>query len=99
MVSIQGLPQTAPQPQKIQRNKRKKAQAAADVTQPSPVATAVSRGIRASESADGAAQQHARLHYDGPDSKNRQALSSYHDVLNQRRREELSEMFGVDIYV
>ncbi|WP_087025942.1 hypothetical protein [Thaumasiovibrio subtropicus] len=99
MVSIHGLPPTLRQSQKVQNKKTKKSEESASVARPSAVATAVSRGIRRSEEAETAMREQARIQYDAPDRKHQQALSSYHDVLNQRRRDELSEMFGVDIYV
>ncbi|WP_028025005.1 hypothetical protein [Enterovibrio calviensis] len=96
MVSIQGLPQPIQRPANAGRKKSQKAQAGAEVTQPTVVAKAVSQGIRNPELAQDAHQQ---IHYDLPDGRSRHALLSYMEVKNQARREEIMAMFGVDVFV
>nr|WP_086940436.1 hypothetical protein [Thaumasiovibrio occultus] len=99
MVTISGQIVPASQTVRSAQSKKKAARKTAEIGEPTVVATAVSKGIRAGAQATDAAQAHARLQYDAPLGRNREALSRYHDVLHQQRRDELSEMFGVDIYV
>ncbi|WP_325892145.1 chromosome segregation ATPase [Grimontia sp. NTOU-MAR1] len=96
MISIQGLPQQIQRPGKTGRKPTTKKNEARDVSEPSVVAKAVSRGIRNPEMAEDAFQN---IHYDLPDGRSRYALASYMDVKNQARREELIAMFGVDVFV
>ncbi|WP_235869168.1 chromosome segregation ATPase [Veronia nyctiphanis] len=95
MVAIHGLPQPISRPSDKPANN----QPAPDVENGNDqtlVAKAVSRGLRNPEMAGDAYQQ---IHYDRPDARGQNALSSYHDIQHFDKREKLEEMFGVDIYV
>ncbi|MBV7299549.1 chromosome segregation ATPase [Enterovibrio paralichthyis] len=96
MVSIHGLPQPIQRTGNTGRKKVRKAESSQESSQPSPVAKAVSRGIRNPELAQDA---HQHIHYDLPDGRSRHALAAYMDVKNQAKREELMALFGVDIFV
>ncbi|RJX72038.1 chromosome partitioning protein ParA [Vibrio sinensis] len=100
MVSISGLPPQISGPKKANRTNKK-----SDIrqlglndspSQPSKVANAVAHTIRhVSES-----QLHrAQVHYDLPEGRSRKALEEYMRVLNQAKRDELTQLLGVDIYI
>ncbi|AJR07954.1 hypothetical protein C9J03_14565 [Photobacterium gaetbulicola] len=93
MVSIQRLPVTIPQAPsktKLARN------SVLDASEPTPVAKAVAQFVRDPEVLSAA---HSHIHYDQPEGKNRQALESYLGVMHQQKRDELSMLVGVDVYV
>ncbi|MGF1724141.1 hypothetical protein [Photobacterium nomapromontoriensis] len=93
MVSIQRLPVTLSHPQsKPQPNKS----GTAEIAQPSVVAKAVAQSVR---DPDVIQHAHARIQYDQPEGKHREALESYMGVMHQQRRDELSALVGVDLYV
>jgi len=93
MVSIQRLPPSIHSPQKPRVNKP----ATTPVEpQPSVVAKAVAKSVRDPELIQDA---HSTIQYDQPEGKNRQALDSYMGVMYQNRKDELSSLVGVDVYV
>ena len=94
MVSIQRLPPSLHSPQKPRANKPETASAI--TTQPSVVAKAVAKSVRDPELIRDA---HSKIQYDQPEGKHRQALDSYMGVMYQSRKDELSELVGVDVYV
>ncbi len=55
-----------------------------------------SNGIKIAESA---AQAFEQVHYDHIDQKQREALTAYQRVMHYAKREVISDMFYVDIYV
>ncbi|KXI23152.1 hypothetical protein [Photobacterium sanguinicancri] len=99
MVSIHRLPPSINPQQKPRVSKTPTSQPA---TEPTAVSKAVSKNVSQSmRSADHSALiQEARSHiqYDQPEGKHRDAVSSYLDVMNQQKRDELSAMIGVDMY-
>ncbi|MGF1679714.1 hypothetical protein [Photobacterium minamisatsumaniensis] len=92
MVSIQRLPVTIqPQP------KAKASPSSAPISsKPTVVAQAVAQTVRDPELIQDA---HSRIQYDQPEGKNRDAMASYMGVMHQQRKDELSAMVGVDLYV
>ncbi|MGL6257848.1 chromosome partitioning protein ParA [Vibrio sp. WXL103] len=101
MVSIGGLPvQSIPNRNKVDKAKNKqqvqKSQDKAAVGQPSKVANAVSHSIRHLNESD---LNRAHIQYDLPQGRGRKAMEEYMDVMNQARKEELSNLLGVDIYI
>lgn len=100
MVSINGLPGPVPGPNRANKaNKNKqtnKSQQNAIVSQPSKVANAVAHSIRHVNESD---LHKAQVQYDLPEGRGRKAMQEYMDVLNQAKRDELSQMLGVDIYI
>ncbi|WP_299014642.1 hypothetical protein [uncultured Photobacterium sp.] len=93
MVLIQRLPSSIHSTTKPRVNKPE----AAPVTlKPTVVAKAVASSVRDPEVIKDA---HARIQYDQPDGKNREALNSYMGVMHQARKDELSSLVGVDVYV
>ncbi|WP_413111341.1 chromosome segregation ATPase [Thaumasiovibrio sp. DFM-14] len=103
MVSVHGLHSQVIPSGKVSSTRRKssdtKRVASKTPSTKTPIANAVSDSVRSASHIEKAVTEHARLQYDQPDRKHRQAMASYHDIYHQRRREELSEMFRVDIYV
>lgn len=100
MVSINGLPPSLPGPNKANKaNKKgevKKSEDKSPVSQPTKVANAVAHSIRhVSESEI----HRAQVQYDLPEGRSRKAMEEYMDVMHQAKREELSQMLGVDIYI
>ncbi|MCQ1056546.1 hypothetical protein ACQKPX_07700 [Photobacterium sp. DNB23_23_1] len=93
MVSIQRLPVTIPQTPSKTKVTRAPVQGAGD---PTPVAKAVAQSVRDPELLGAA---HSQIQYDQPEGKNRQALESYMGVMHQQKRDELSMLVGVDVYV
>lgn len=98
MVSINGLPPSLPGPNKANKT-GKKHEVNKDknpVGQPTKVANAVAHTIRhVSES-----EVHkAQIQYDLPEGRSRKAMEEYMNVLHQAKRDELSQMLGVDIYI
>ena len=94
MVSIQRLPPSLHSPQKP-RSKQPDAIPAVP-TQPSVVAKAVARSVRDPQQLKDA---HARVQYDQPEGRHRQALDAYMGVMYQGRKDELAALVGVDVYV
>ncbi|PSW07460.1 hypothetical protein [Photobacterium lipolyticum] len=66
------------------------------VAQPTAVASAVSKSVRSPESIRDA---HAHIQYDQPEGNNREALESYLGVMYQNKKDEFSNLMGVDVYV
>lgn len=103
MVSIHGLPPALVQNQKVQKqqavgknNQVKKANGSkAMVAQPSKVATAVTNQVKQLNASEYA---NSRLQYDLPEGGNRKAMEEYMDIMLQKRREELAQLVGVDLY-
>jgi hypothetical protein len=60
------------------------------------VASAVALSVKAMKNAD---YQQSQVQYDLPEGKSRQAMQAYFDVMSQDKREALSQMLGVDMYV
>ncbi|MDR9827384.1 chromosome partitioning protein ParA [Vibrio sp. FNV 38] len=101
MVSIGGLPSSSiPNNRRINKVKNnqqvQKSQDKKTVGQPSKVANAVSHSIRDVSESD---LHRAQIQYDLPEGKGRKAMQEYMDVMNHARREELSQMLGVDLYI
>lgn len=94
MVSIQRLSPSLHAPQKPRANKPETSPVV--TTQPSVVAKAVAQSVRDPELIR---EAHARVQYDQPEGKHRQALDSYMGVMYQNRKDELSSLVGVDVYV
>ncbi|MGD8231153.1 chromosome partitioning protein ParA [Vibrio sp. TRT 1302] len=100
MVSINGLPPSVPGPNRAnktnKKNEVKKSSDKTPVSQPSKVANAVAHSIRhVSES-----ELHkAQVQYDLPEGRGRKAMEEYMNVMTQAKRDELSQMLGVDIYI
>ncbi|KLV09153.1 hypothetical protein ABT56_02875 [Photobacterium aquae] len=92
MVSIHRLPVTLPQ----SSPRSKPVSSSQTPSQPTEVARAVAQTVR-----DPSLIEEARGHiqYDQPQGKGHEAVSSYLGVMNQQRRDELSAMVGVDVYV
>ncbi|MFD2180083.1 chromosome segregation ATPase [Veronia pacifica] len=95
MVAIHGLPQPISRPSDRTSHSQPSVEADNGRNQ-TIVARAVSKGLKNPEMAGDAYQQ---IHYDRPDGRGQNALASYHDVQNQAKREQLEDLFGVDIYV
>ncbi|WEM43146.1 hypothetical protein PTW35_04920 [Photobacterium sp. DA100] len=93
MVSIQRLPVTIPQTPSKTKLAR---DSVLDASEPTPVAKAVAQSVRDPEVLSAA---HSHIQYDQPEGKNRQALESYLGVMHQQKRDELSMLVGVDVYV
>ncbi|WP_038172898.1 MULTISPECIES: hypothetical protein [Vibrio] len=100
MVSINGLPPSIPGPNRAnkanKKNEANKSQNQSPVSQPSKVANAVAHSIRHVNESD---IHKAQVQYDLPEGRGRKAMQEYLNVLNQNKREELSQMLGVDIYI
>lgn len=100
MVSINGLPPSVPGPNRAnkanKKNEVKKSSDKTPVSQPSKVANAVAHSIRhVSES-----ELHkAQVQYDLPQGRGRKAMEEYMNVMTQAKRDELSQLLGVDIYI
>lgn len=41
----------------------------------------------------------AQVQYDLPEGQGRKAMEEYMNVMNQSKRDELSQLLGVDIYI
>jgi hypothetical protein len=67
-----------------------------EASQPSQLARAVSHSIRHADEAD---IERARVQYDLPEGHSRKAMQEYMHVFNQARRDELSQLVGVDLYI
>ncbi|PSW18745.1 hypothetical protein C9I98_14820 [Photobacterium sanctipauli] len=93
MVSIQRLPVTI-QPQ--QPKAKPHSPSSPTSSKPTAVAQAVASTVRDPELIEDA---HSRIQYDQPEGKHRDALASYMGVMHQQRKDELSAMVGVDVYV
>lgn len=100
MVSINGLPPSLPGPNRTnkvgKKNEVKKSEAKTSVGQPTKVANAVAHSIRHVNESD---IHKAQVHYDLPEGRGRQAMQEYMKVMTQAKRDELSQMIGVDIYI
>lgn len=99
MVSIQGLPPALIQKQQGvgKKNQLKKTTGSrALVAQPSRVSTAVSAQVKQLNASEYA---NSRIQYDLPEGRNRQAMEEYMAIMLQKRREELAQLVGVDIYI
>lgn len=100
MVSINGLPPSLPGPNKAnktgKKNEVKKTNDKTPVSQPTKVANAVAHSIRHVNESE---IHRAQVQYDLPEGRSRKAMEEYMDVMHQAKREELSQMLGVDIYI
>ena len=105
MVSIQGLP-TVHSQQRTNKAKRKQSVSNTTTSQPTPqigqstqvtkVAQAVAHSVNTISDAD---VHRTHVHYDLPEGRSKQALEAYMNVMNRAKREELEQLFGVDMYV
>jgi hypothetical protein len=98
MVVINGItPATVQQARKpnkkrgVQQDKSKE-----EVAQPTQLAHAVAHSIR---HADEAEIERARVQYDLPEGHSRKAMQQYMDIFNQARKDELSHLVGVDLFI
>lgn len=100
MVSINGLPPSVPGPNRANKtNKKNEVKKSADKTavgQPTKVANAVAHSIRHVNESD---IHKAQVQYDLPEGRGRKAMEEYMGVMNQAKRDELSQLLGVDIYI
>jgi hypothetical protein len=64
--------------------------------QTTKVANAVSQSIRAVKESD---IDRVNLQYDLPEGQSRKAMQAYMDILNRAKKEDLAQLFGVDIYI
>ncbi|MFA0084548.1 chromosome partitioning protein ParA [Vibrio sp. 10N.261.51.F12] len=105
MVSIQGLPTVYSQ-QRTNKAKRKQSVSGTSTsksatqtnqsTQVTKVAQAVANSVNNVSTAD---IDRANIQYDLPEGRSKKALESYMNVMNRAKREELEQLFGVDMYV
>ncbi len=98
MVSVNGLPPAQiPGSSRTQKSSNKrKSQRKALLGEPSKVANAVAHTIRQVSENE---FHRAQIEYDLPEGGGRKAMEKYMEVMNQARREELTELLGVDIYI
>ncbi|MCZ4293766.1 chromosome partitioning protein ParA [Vibrio sinaloensis] len=100
MVSINGLPPSVPGPNRAnkanKKNEVKKSSDKTPVSQPSKVANAVAHSIRHVSDSE---LHKAQVQYDLPEGRGRKAMEEYMNVMTQAKRDELSQMLGVDIYI
>ncbi|MGR5068577.1 MULTISPECIES: chromosome partitioning protein ParA [Vibrio] len=101
MASINGLPSAlipgANRTNKVAKNgKVKKAKNNQPVGHPSKVANAVAHSIK---QVDESQIHRAQVQYDLPEGRGRKAMEEYMDIMNRAKKEELDQLFGVDIYV
>ncbi|MUI53726.1 chromosome partitioning protein ParA [Aliivibrio fischeri] len=99
MVSIQGLPPALIQKQQAIGKKsqvKKTTGSKSLVAQPSKVATAVTTQVKQLNASEYA---NSRVQYDLPEGRNRHAMEEYMEVMLQKRREELAQLVGVDLYI
>ncbi len=103
MVSINGMSPTVIQNKRVQKQKavgKKKPVQTINggkviVVDSTKVATTTHqlKTLNASEYAN------ARLQYDLPEGRSRKALEEYMDIMLQKRRDELAQLVGVDLYI
>ncbi len=98
MVSINGLPaaHVANTSKAKKSDRKRKSQHDAPIGEPTKVANAVATTIRHVQESD---IHRAQIEYDLPEGSGRKAMEKYMDVMNQARREELTQLLGVDIYI
>jgi len=100
MVSINGLPPSLPGPNRTNKannkNEVKKTGDKTPISQPTKVANAVAHSIRHVNESE---IHKAQVQYDLPEGRSRKAMEEYMDVMHQAKRDELSQMLGVDIYI
>lgn len=100
MVSINGLPPSVPGPNRANKANKKqgvnKQSKGNEVSQPTKVANAVANSIRPITESD---VERAKVQYDLPEGKSRKAMEEYMNVMHQVKRDELSQMLGVDLYI
>ncbi|SDH70018.1 hypothetical protein SAMN04488136_1257 [Vibrio xiamenensis] len=98
MVSINGLPpaQISNASKAKKSDRKRKSQNGSSVGEPTKVANAVANTIRHVQESD---IHRAQIEYDLPEGSGRKAMEKYMDVMNQARREELTQLLGVDIYI
>ncbi|MGF1686682.1 hypothetical protein L4C36_08300 [Photobacterium japonica] len=97
MVSIQRLPVTLTPSSSPSKAKPSQSPVTLDVT-PQPVAVSARTPMMAADPAQFEAA-HARVQYDQPVGKHREALASYMGVMHQQQRDDFSALVGVDLYV
>ena len=102
MVSIHGLPPALVQNQKVQKqqavgkkNQVKKTDGSTAMVA-SKVAKAVTTQVKQLNASEYA---NSRIHYDLPEGGNRKAMEEYMDIMLHKRREELAQLVGVDLYI
>lgn len=95
MVSIHRLPPSINPQQKPRVSKTPTSQPA---TEPTAVSKNVSQSMRSADHSALIQEARSHIQYDQPEGKHRDAVSSYLDVMNQQKRDELSAMIGVDMY-
>ncbi|PJC85430.1 chromosome partitioning protein ParA [Vibrio sp. HA2012] len=67
-----------------------------EAAQPTQLARAVSHSIRRADEAD---IERARVQYDLPEGHSRRAMQEYMNIFNQARKEELSQLVGVNLFI
>jgi hypothetical protein len=92
MVSISRLPPSIHPQQKTQVLKPA---AVVNNTQSAVITGGVSKSV---PSPDVILNARANIQYDQPEGINREALDSYLGVMHQNKRDELSNLVGVDLY-
>jgi hypothetical protein len=93
MVSITRLPPSIHPQQKTQVSKPVNV---VNNTQSAVIASGV---LKPATSTDVILNARANIQYDQPEGINREALDSYLGVMHQNKRDELSNLVGVDLYV
>lgn len=98
MVSINGLPPSAglPGPNRTSRAQGQDNKPSSANAHPTAVANAVSRSLKSVNESE---LENNQIHYDLPEGKSRRALEEYYAVSNQAKKDELTQMLGVDIYI
>ncbi|UXI02105.1 hypothetical protein [Photobacterium sp. TY1-4] len=96
MVSIQRLPTAIPATQKNPVHQPDRAATSAQPAEPTGGAKAAAKTVANPALLQ---QAHANIQYDQPEGKHREALDSYLGVMHQSRKEALSDLVGVDVYV
>ncbi|MCG3864609.1 MULTISPECIES: hypothetical protein [unclassified Photobacterium] len=55
--------------------------------------------LSATQHSEWASQEYRQLQYDRPDGKHQKALSMYMDVMQHSRKEQLSDLIGINMVV
>lgn len=61
--------------------------------------TSVLSSLSTTQRAEWASQEYCQLKYDRPDGKHQKALSMYMDVMLHDRKEQLSDLIGINMVV
>ncbi len=65
----------------------------------SSTSTSVLSSLSTTQHAEWASQEYRQLQYDRPDGKHQKALSMYMDVMLHDRKEQLSDLIGINMVV